>query len=280
MDPVLGKKTCYVQFPQRFDGIDLHDRYANRNIVFFDVSFTYTFPGLLISPSDQLERVGWSSEGPVYVELGAVLTGRLYMDKKRAAKRTESTIPIFNMEDIEEGVEAFFGFVGYDDEKSLLMSQRAWEFGQSPALPNMVWLQWQIDAWKIAYINTIVYPITSIPLIAYCMLPAICKSSDGGNLSFLSIDEYQPNDFPYGTCPIEEGWIATMLACGSFFSSFPFYATGILELRWSGVSIEDWWRNEQFWVIGGTSAHLFAVFQGLLKVLAGIDTNCRHIKGK
>ena len=40
MDPVLGKKTCYVQFPQRFDGIDLHDRYANRNIVFFDVCIT------------------------------------------------------------------------------------------------------------------------------------------------------------------------------------------------------------------------------------------------
>lgn len=28
-----------------------------------------------------------------------------YIDKKRAIKRTESTIPIFNMEDIEEGVE-------------------------------------------------------------------------------------------------------------------------------------------------------------------------------
>jgi cellulose synthase A len=38
MDPALGRKTCYVQFPQRFDGIDSHDRYANRNIVFFDVS--------------------------------------------------------------------------------------------------------------------------------------------------------------------------------------------------------------------------------------------------
>lgn len=47
----------------------------------------------------------------------------------------------------------------------------------------------------------------------------------------------------------------------------------MLELRWSGVSIQDWWRNEQFWVIGGVSAHLFAVFQGLLKVLAGVDTN-------
>jgi cellulose synthase A len=42
MDPAYGKKTCYVQFPQRFDGIDLHDRYANRNIVFFDVRL-YSF---------------------------------------------------------------------------------------------------------------------------------------------------------------------------------------------------------------------------------------------
>lgn len=39
MDPLLGKKVCYVQFPQRFDGIDRHDRYANRNVVFFDVRF-------------------------------------------------------------------------------------------------------------------------------------------------------------------------------------------------------------------------------------------------
>lgn len=28
-----------------------------------------------------------------------------YVDKKRAVKRTESNIPIFNMEDMEEGVE-------------------------------------------------------------------------------------------------------------------------------------------------------------------------------
>lgn len=41
MDPQLGKKLCYIQFPQRFDGIDRHDRYANRNIVFFDVSRSY-----------------------------------------------------------------------------------------------------------------------------------------------------------------------------------------------------------------------------------------------
>ncbi|OMP08844.1 Cellulose synthase [Corchorus olitorius] len=33
-----GDMICYVQFPQRFEGIDPCDRYANKNIVFFDVN--------------------------------------------------------------------------------------------------------------------------------------------------------------------------------------------------------------------------------------------------
>jgi len=52
MDPQIGKKVCYVQFPQRFDGIDTHDRYANRNTVFFDVrnsKLAGTFPCNLLS---------------------------------------------------------------------------------------------------------------------------------------------------------------------------------------------------------------------------------------
>ncbi|KAI0502260.1 hypothetical protein KFK09_017207 [Dendrobium nobile] len=374
MDPALGKKTCYVQFPQRFDGIDIHDRYANRNIVFFDINLK------------GLDGI----QGPVYVGTGCcfnrqalygydpVLTeadlepniiiksccgsrkkgngmNKSYIDKKRAFKRTESTVPIFNTEDIEEGVE------GYEEERSLLMSQKRLEkrFGQSPifiastfmeqggipastnpssllqeaihviscgyedktewgkeigwiygsvtediltgfkmhargwisiyCMPprpafkgsapinlsdrlNQV-LRWALGSieillsrhcpiWygyrgrlklleRIAYINTIVYPITSIPLIAYCVLPAICLLT--GKFIIPEISNY-----------------AGMWFILLFVSIF---ATGILELKWSGVGIEDWWRNEQFWVIGGTSAHLFAVFQGLLKVLAGIDTN-------
>ncbi|KAK6119614.1 hypothetical protein DH2020_046637 [Rehmannia glutinosa] len=374
MDPAYGRKTCYVQFPQRFDGIDLHDRYANRNIVFFDV-------GINLKGLDGLQ-------GPVYVGTGCcfnrqalygydpVLTeedlqpniivksccgsrkkgrNKKYIDKKRAAKRTESTIPIFNMEDIEEGVE------GYDDEKSLLMSQKSLEkrFGQSPVFiaatfmeqggippstnsatllkeaihviscgyedktewgKEIGWiygsvtediltgfkmhargwisiycmpprpafkgsapinlsdrlnqvLRWALGSveillsrhcpiWygyngklqlleRLAYINTIVYPLTSIPLLAYCVLPAICLLTNKFIIPEISN-------------------FASMWFILLFVSIF---ATGILEMRWSGVSVEDWWRNEQFWVIGGTSAHLFAVFQGLLKVLAGIDTN-------
>uniref|UniRef100_A0A0C9S6G9 Cellulose synthase n=1 Tax=Wollemia nobilis TaxID=56998 RepID=A0A0C9S6G9_9CONI len=373
MDPAYGKKTCYVQFPQRFDGIDRHDRYANRNTVFFDINLK----GL-----DGLQ-------GPVYVGTGCVFNrqalygydpvlteqdlepnfffksccgsrkkskrlNRRYGEKKRT-KRTESTIPIFNLEDIEESVE------GFDDEKSLLMSQKSLEkrFGQSPVLiaatlmenggqpqsanpaalmkeaihviscgyedksewgKEIGWiygsvtediltgfkmhargwisiycmpprpafkgsapinlsdrlnqvLRWALGSveillsrhcpiWygysgrlntlqRLAYINTIVYPITSLPLLAYCTLPAVCLLT--GKFIIPEISNFASFFF-----------IALFLSI---------YITSILEMRWSGVGIEDWWRNEQFWVIGGTSAHLFAVFQGLLKVLAGIDTN-------
>lgn len=45
----------------------------------------------------------------------------------------------------------------------------------------------------------------------------------------------------------------------------------ILEVKWSGIGLEEWWRNEQFWLISGTSSHLAACVQGLLKVIAGIE---------
>lgn len=38
MDPVKGARVCYVQFPQRFDGVDRNDRYANHNTVFYEVN--------------------------------------------------------------------------------------------------------------------------------------------------------------------------------------------------------------------------------------------------
>ncbi|RVW55285.1 Cellulose synthase A catalytic subunit 6 [Vitis vinifera] len=56
MDPSLGKRVCYVQFPQRFDGIDRHDRYSNRNIVFFDINMR------------GLDGI----QGPIYVGTGCV----------------------------------------------------------------------------------------------------------------------------------------------------------------------------------------------------------------
>ncbi|XP_058201016.1 cellulose synthase A catalytic subunit 8 [UDP-forming] [Rhododendron vialii] len=374
MDPQVGRDVCYVQFPQRFDGIDRSDRYANRNIVFFDVNMK------------GLDGI----QGPVYVGTGCVFYRQaLYgygppslpslpkassccsscgicccccRPKKptkdlsevyRDSKREDLNAAIFNLREIDN----------YDEhERSLLMSQMSFEktFGMSSVFiestlmeyggvaessnPSLLikeaiqviscgyeektawgkeigwiygsvtediltgfkmhcrgWrsiycmplrpafkgsapinlsdrlhqvLRWALGSveiflsrhcplwygfgggrlkWlqRMAYINTIVYPFTSLPLIAYCTLPAICLLTGKFIIPTLSN-------------------IASIWFLGLFISII---LTSVLELRWSGVSIEDLWRNEQFWVIGGVSAHLFAVFQGFLKMVAGLDTN-------
>uniref|UniRef100_A0A0E0IT83 Cellulose synthase n=1 Tax=Oryza nivara TaxID=4536 RepID=A0A0E0IT83_ORYNI len=433
MDKQLGKKLCYVQFPQRFDGIDRHDRYANRNTVFFDVSTAF-FSGVRASRRDINMKGLDGIQGPVYVGTGTVFNRQaLYgYDPPRPEKRPKMTCDCwpswccccccfgggkrgkshknkkgggggegggldeprrgllgfykkrskkdklgggaaslaggkkgyrkhqrgFELEEIEEGLE------GYDElERSSLMSQKSFEkrFGQSPVfiastlvedggLPQgaaadpaalikeaihviscgyeektewgkeIGWiygsvtediltgfkmhcrgwksvyctparaafkgsapinlsdrlhqvLRWALGSVEIfmsrhcplwyayggrlkwlerfAYTNTIVYPFTSIPLLAYCTIPAVCLLT--GKFIIPTLNN-----------------LASIWFIALFLSII---ATGVLELRWSGVSIEDWWRNEQFWVIGGVSAHLFAVFQGLLKVLGGVDTN-------
>lgn len=38
-----GDRVCYIQFPQRFEGIDPSDRYANHNTVFFDGVIFFSF---------------------------------------------------------------------------------------------------------------------------------------------------------------------------------------------------------------------------------------------
>ncbi|PKA56848.1 Cellulose synthase A catalytic subunit 8 [UDP-forming] [Apostasia shenzhenica] len=373
MDPQVGRDVCYIQFPQRFDGIDRSDRYANRNIVFFDINMK------------GLDGI----QGPVYVGTGCVFNRQaLYgygppslpvlpkssfcswccscccccsskkdsRDKNeiyKDSRREDLNAAIFNLREIDN----------YDDyERSLLMSQMSFEksFGLSAVfiestlmeyggVPESVnpsalineaihviscgyeektewgkeigwiygsvtediltgfkmhcrgWrsiycmplrpafkgsapinlsdrlhqvLRWALGSveiflsrhcplwygygggrlkWlqRLAYINTIVYPFTSLPLIAYCSLPAICLLTGKFIIPTLSN-------------------VASMLFLALFISII---LTSVLELRWSGVGIEDWWRNEQFWVIGGISAHLFAVFQGFLKMLAGVDTN-------
>ncbi|KAH8935369.1 hypothetical protein BDL97_17G024100 [Sphagnum fallax] len=375
MDPQLGKRVCYVQFPQRFDGIDRNDRYANHNTVFFDINLKgldgiqgpmYVGTGCVFRRQALYGyEAPYKGGKPPQSSCGGLCPSWLFASPKssknsksstkKGAVRTDSTIPIFSLEDIEEGVE------GIEDEKSSLMSVKSFEkrFGQSPvfiastllenggvphsASPGALlkeaihviscgyedktewgkeigwiygsvtediltgfkmhcrgWrsiycmphrpafkgsapinlsdrlnqvLRWALGSveislsrhcplWygysgrlkfleRVAYVNTTIYPLTSLPLVAYCTLPAVCLLT--GKFIIPTITNF-----------------ASLWFISLFVSIF---ATGILEMRWSGVGIDEWWRNEQFWVIGGVSAHLFALFQGILKVCAGIDTN-------
>ncbi|XP_022978008.1 cellulose synthase A catalytic subunit 2 [UDP-forming]-like [Cucurbita maxima] len=376
MDPTSGKKVCYVQFPQRFDGIDRHDRYSNRNVVFFDINMK------------GLDGI----QGPIYVGTGCVFRrvalygfdapaekkppsktcnclpkwcclccgsrrnkkGKAKNEKKKKTKHREASKQIHALENIEEGIEELsieklsvseiklakkYGqspvFVastllenggvphdvsaasllreaiqviscGYED-KTEWGKEVGWIYGsvtediltgfkmhchgwrsvycipKRPAFKGSApinlsdrlhqVLRWALGSVEIflsrhcpiwygyggglkwlerfSYINSVVYPWTSIPLLVYCSLPAICLLT--GKFIVPEISNY-----------------ASLIFMALFIS---IAATGILEMQWGGVGIDDWWRNEQFWVIGGVSSHLFALFQGLLKVLAGVSTN-------
>jgi cellulose synthase-like protein len=92
---------------------------------------------------------------------------------------------------------------------------------------------------RISYLNVGIYPFTSIFLVVYCLLPALSLFSgyfivQSLNISFL---------------------------CYLLLITITLMLLSLLEVKWSGIALEEWWRNEQFWVIGGTSAHLAAVIQ-------------------
>ncbi|EPS66740.1 hypothetical protein M569_08032, partial [Genlisea aurea] len=372
MDPTSGKKVCYVQFPQRFDGIDHHDRYSNRNVI--------NMKGL-----DGLQ-------GPIYVGTGCVFRRQaLYgydappkkkplsntcncfpkwlcccccsarkkrrgrKESNKRSKHREASKQIHALETIEENgeepvsasrppvsqeeLEKRFGqspvFVastlfenggmpkamtspsllkeaihviscGYED-KTDWGKEIGWIYGsvtediltgfkmhchgwrsvycipKRPAFRGSApinlsdrlhqVLRWALGSVEIflsrycpiwygyggglkclerfSYINSVVYPWTSIPLLVYCTLPAICLLT--GKFIVPEISNY-----------------ASIIFMALFLS---IAATSVLEMQWGGVGLDDWWRNEQFWVIGGVSSHLFALFQGLLKVVAGVNTN-------
>lgn len=102
---------------------------------------------------------------------------------------------------------------------------------------------------RMAYLNVGIYPFTSVFLVVYCFLPALSLFSGQFIVQGLSV--------PFLS------YLLTITVCLMLLS--------LLEVKWSGIGLEEWWRNEQFWVIGGTSAHFAAVLQGLLKVIAGVE---------
>ncbi|KAE8715305.1 Cellulose synthase A catalytic subunit 2 [Hibiscus syriacus] len=311
MDPISGKKICYVQFPQRFDGIDRHDRYSNRNVVFFMHSMD-TMPLSRKSLQERHAIVCQNAAAAAVSDLKRRIGNRspLIRRKNEVPKHKQA------LENIEEGIEATTASLlkeaihviscGYED-KTDWGKEVGWIYGsvtediltgfkmhchgwrsvycmpKRPAFKGSApinlsdrlhqVLRWALGSVEIflsrhcplwygygcglkslerfSYIASVVYPLTSIPLLVYCTLPAICLLT--GKFIVPEISNY-----------------ASLL----FMSLFIIIAvTSILEMQWGGVGIHDWWRNEQFWVIGGVSSHLFALFQSLLKVLAGVNTN-------
>lgn len=92
---------------------------------------------------------------------------------------------------------------------------------------------------RVAYLNVGIYPFTSIFLVVYCTLPALSLFS--GHFIVQTLD--------------------VMFLVYLLLITVTLMLLSLLEVKWSGIALEELWRNEQFWVIGGSSAHLVAVLQ-------------------
>ncbi|BAT95437.1 Cellulose synthase A catalytic subunit 4 [UDP-forming] [Vigna angularis] len=356
MDPQLGKKFCYVQFPKRFNGIDCKDRYANHNTVFFDINMKcldgiqgplYVGTGCVFNRqalygfdplSDKRPKIKsccWPSscscccsdsesssdddtdqelvdfddeeeeelsfmsmkslqkrfgQSPVFIASALMEDGGLPKgtNTRVLIKEAIHVISCDYEEKTEWGKEIgwLYGSVTEDILTGFNMHCRGWKSvycmpkkaafkGSAPinlsdrlhqvlkwaAGSTEIFFSGYCPLWygysgklkllqRLAYVNSIVYPFTSIPLLIYCTIPAVCLLTGKFIIPTLSN-------------------LASIWLMALFISII---LTCVLELRWSGVSIHDWWRNEQFWVIGGVSSHLFAVFQGLLKV-GGVNSS-------
>lgn len=358
-----GDRLCYVQFPQRFEGVDPSDRYANNNNVFFDVNMraldglqgpVYVGTGCLFrrtalygfDPPRSKERSGCfsccfpKSKSPSEEEENQTLREKdfendhyqnlsAYPKKFGNSNILIDSIPIAEYQGrpladhpsikngrppgaltirrellgapmVSEAINVIscwyedktewgsrvgwiYGSVTEDVVTGYRMHNRGWRSvycftkrdafrGTAPI--NLTDRLHQVLRWatgsveiffsrnnavlasskmmflqRLAYLNVAIYPFTSIFLLVYCFLPA---------LSLIS-----------GQFIVQTLNVTYLIYLLSITVTLCILAS--LEIKWSGVTLDDWWRNEQFWLIGGTSAHLAAVFQGLLKVIGGIE---------
>ncbi|XP_059669765.1 cellulose synthase-like protein D3 isoform X1 [Cornus florida] len=342
-----GDRLCYVQFPQRFEGIDPSDRYANHNTVFFDGNMraldglqgpVYVGTGCLFRrialygfdpprskdnhpKENRALRMGDSDDDDMNLSLtpkkfgnstfliesipiaefqgrpladhpavkngrppGALTIPRELLDASTVAEAV-SVISCWYEDKTEWGLRVgwIYGSVTEDVVTGYRMHNRGWKSvycvtkrdafrGTAPI--NLTDRLHQVLRWatgsveiffsrnnallassrmkflqRIAYLNVGIYPFTSIFLIVYCFLPALSLFSGQFIVQTLNVT-----------------FLAYLLTI-----TITICLLAVLEIKWSGIELEEWWRNEQFWLIGGTSAHLAAVLQGLLKVIAGIE---------
>ncbi|CAN6288402.1 unnamed protein product [Urochloa humidicola] len=90
--------------------------------------------------------------------------------------------------------------------------------------------------------------------MVYCLLPAAIPLLAGNAAGALSL----------GTPSASATYIAFLAALMATLA-----AVAVLETRWSRITLGEWWRNEQFWMVSATSAYLAAVARVALKVAAG-----------
>jgi len=98
---------------------------------------------------------------------------------------------------------------------------------------------------RVAYTNMTIYPISAAFIFAYDLLPLMWLSG---------AEFYIQKPFPTYAAYMFAG-IAMM------------EVSGMVEVRWAGLTLLDWCRNEQFYMIGATGVYPAAVLHSLLRLV-------------
>ncbi|KAL5197949.1 hypothetical protein ABZP36_001461 [Zizania latifolia] len=100
---------------------------------------------------------------------------------------------------------------------------------------------------RLAYLNMSIYPIVTVFILAYNLFPVM----------WLISEQYYIQQ-PFGTYIIYLIGVIAMI-----------HVIGMFEVWWSGITLLDWCRNEQFYMIGATGVYPTAVLYMLLKLVTG-----------
>ncbi|CAO1941653.1 unnamed protein product [Urochloa humidicola] len=106
---------------------------------------------------------------------------------------------------------------------------------------------------RVSYLNMTVYPVTSLFILLYALCPVM----------WLIPDEIHIQR-PFARYVVYLLIIILMI-----------HMIGWLEIKWAGVTWMDYWRNEQFFMIGSTSAYPIAVLHMAKKILTQKGTHFR-----
>ncbi|KAE8696249.1 hypothetical protein F3Y22_tig00110676pilonHSYRG00287 [Hibiscus syriacus] len=174
-------------------------------------------------------------------------------EKPKKFKLREASKQIHALENIEEGIIEVIGHIGNENGKEIRSVPSFCGYGG-----GLKWLE------RFSYINSVVYPWTSIPLVVYCTLPAIClltgqfivpEISNYASLVFKRFSYINSVVYPWTSIPLVVYCTlpAICLLTGQFivpeisnYASLVFMllfisiaVTGVLEMQWGGAGIDD-----------------------------------------
>ena len=307
LDQREGDNTAFVQFPQRFDNVDPSDRYGNHNRVFFDgtmLALNGLQGPSYLGTGCMFRRIALYGIDPPHCRQEEIVDANrfgssiLFLDSvSKAINQERSTIPptlsetfLTEMETVVsashdkdtgwgKGVGYIYDIATEDIVTGFRIHGQGWRSmyctmerdtfcGIAPI--NLTERLHQIVRWsggslemffsrnnpliggarlqtlqRVSYLNMTVYPVTSLFILLYALSPVM----------WLIPDEL------YIQRPFTKYVVYLLVII------LMIHIIGWLEIKWAGIQWLDYWRNEQFFMIGSTSAYPMAVLHMVVNLL-------------